>query len=732
MVHSLQNTLPRLLDDLAVELLPSRVGPSARPHLLSEDRNSALKQAFDAFPLSEVIHQYHLLRPLLLDTLENEGGNNAVSIAIIHSFIDEQVERAVSHFLEQKVVEKSVPSSDDENNLGELHGFFMQAPFPMVLIEGHDHRYLFANPAHDAFIGTTVQGKKVSDFCSPEDKRRFIPVLNKVYQEGKPWVGRELPWLGRGENETKKPRLIDVNFFPFRDSFGAIKGVLGFVEEVTDQVRTREKWREEEKRFRQLADGLSHQMVHVMELFPHRISYISPSFEKIMRMSPKDLENDPFAFLKRVHPADREKVVQSLRKLDEGQEVEIEYRLLFEDGSITWIRDLSTPLINKEGRAFRSTGIAEDITERKLFEHKLQESEAKFRTIANAMPQMVWSTLPDGYHDYYNQRYYEFTGVPAGSTHGEAWNEMFHPDDRQKAWKTWKHSVKTGEPYQIEYRLKHHSGKYRWTLSRALPVRDEAGTIIRWMGTCTDIQEMHETTQALANAVRARDDFLSIASHELKTPLTSLKLQTQLLQRDAKKGDKSVYTPKRVDRMLAQTEQQVQRLTRLIDDMLDISRIRSGNFSLERVSFDLCELVKETIDRLLPHFIATGYRAPEIETDLHCDGAWDKLRIEQVIINLITNSIRYGSGKPICVKVENKGELIRLSVRDHGIGIAKSDQKKIFNRFERAVDANEVSGLGLGLYIARKIVDAHGGRIWLESKLGLGSTFFVDLPVISP
>ena len=121
--------------------------------------------------------------------------------------------------------------------------------------------------------------------------------------------------------------------------------------------------------------------------------------------------------------------------------------------------------------------------------HALLESDARFNTLADALPHMVWSTLPDGFHDYYNARWYEFTGVPAGSTDGEAWNGMFHPDDQERAWARWRRSLETGEPYEIEYRLRHHSGEYHWTLGRAMPMRGSDGKIVRWIGTCTDIDE---------------------------------------------------------------------------------------------------------------------------------------------------------------------------------------------------------------------------------------------------
>lgn len=139
----------------------------------------------------------------------------------------------------------------------------------------------------------------------------------------------------------------------------------------------------------------------------------------------------------------------------------------------------------------------------------LRESDLRFRTLADAFPHMVWSTLPDGFHDYYNARWYEFTGVPEGSTDGEAWNGMFHADDQERAWARWRHSLETGEPYEIEYRLRHRSGSYRWVLGRAMPMRNANRDIIRWMGTCTDIHEQKEIAEQ--NEILGRE-----LSHRIK------------------------------------------------------------------------------------------------------------------------------------------------------------------------------------------------------------------------
>lgn len=140
-------------------------------------------------------------------------------------------------------------------------------------------------------------------------------------------------------------------------------------------------------------------------------------------------------------------------------------------------------------------------------ERRMHEEEEKFRVLADTMPQMVWSTLPDGHHDYYNARWYDYTGVPVGSTDGEGWNGMFHPDDQARAWKVWRHALDTGEPYEIEYRLRNAQGHYRWTLGRALPMRDEAGRIVRWFGTCTDIHDsklLQEQREVVAHELSHR------------------------------------------------------------------------------------------------------------------------------------------------------------------------------------------------------------------------------------
>lgn len=241
-------------------------------------------------------------------------------------------------------------------------------------------------------------------------------------------------------------------------------------------------------------------------------------------------------------------------------------------------------------------------------------------------------------------------------------------------------------------------------------------------------KESEEIRKALNEAIRARDEFLSIASHELKTPLTSLKLQTQMRERKLKKRDYEYFSMENLERIISIDAKQIDRIARLVDDMLDISRISSGKMLIQKEEFDICNLVRDMGGRFSAHVEAVGAQL-NIECHQSVIGNWDRFRIEQVVTNLLTNALRYGDRKPICIQVVDKGDKVQLIVRDHGIGVAKENHERIFQRFERAISPSEISGLGLGLYIVKKIVEMHDGTIWVESELGQGATFIVELPI---
>lgn len=366
----------------------------------------------------------------------------------------------------------------------------------------------------------------------------------------------------------------------------------------------------------------------------------------------------------------------------------------------------------------------------KKFAKTLATKEEKFRVIFNTLPEIAWTARPDGHIDFYNDRWYEYTGFKRNKLSSVGWENIIHPDDINRCLDTWYASVKTGIPFKVECRFKDNTnGGYRWFLGHALPIKDESGKIVQWLGTCTDIDEQKKTQEQMRKTLNSRDEFLSVASHELKTPLTSLKLQAQVFKRLIEKNDPKGYSKERVDSFCSQIDRQISRLTRLIEDMLDISRIRTGKLSINKEETNLATLIEEVVDRMKLQFTSVNIPVPTVYGEKTVIGRWDIFRIEQVVSNLLTNAIRYGRKKPISVKVELLSSgIARLAVKDNGIGIDKENITKIFDRFERVIDPSEVSGLGLGLFIAKQIVEAHNGKIYAESVLNEGSTFYVELP----
>ncbi|MBC7713414.1 MAG: PAS domain-containing sensor histidine kinase [Rhizobacter sp.] len=240
--------------------------------------------------------------------------------------------------------------------------------------------------------------------------------------------------------------------------------------------------------------------------------------------------------------------------------------------------------------------------------------------------------------------------------------------------------------------------------------------------------ELAAAKEEAENAVAARDEFLSIASHELKTPLTSLKLQVQSRKRQLEKGNLKNFSAENFLKIVEQDDKQINRINRLVDDMLEITNIASGKLSLEVEHTDLGNLVKDVLFRFTTQFEVSQIK---VTSDIaeNVTGIWDRYRIEQVFTNLITNALKYGNKQPIEVTVKKDNNQASLIVRDHGIGIKSIDHERVFQQFERAVSASSISGLGLGLYICRKIIESHKGKIYVESELGQGSAFIVELPL---
>jgi PAS domain S-box-containing protein len=372
----------------------------------------------------------------------------------------------------------------------------------------------------------------------------------------------------------------------------------------------------------------------------------------------------------------------------------------------------------RQDRALRQHAERERQAERARREFELAKvrdsADRRYRNLAEAVPQIVWTADAYGGLEYCNRRWVEYTGVPVADARGDRWLALVHPDDVEEYHRHWRHALFTQSDCDVKFRLRgQKDGAYRWHLCRAVPERDDLGRVTAWLGTFTDFED-------LILAIQARDEFMSIASHELRTPLTALKLQIQSLLQSHELSEAA-------RRKAESVERQSERVERLVGHLLDVARIATGQLGVELEPFALGEAVTTVVERFQSNPLP-GQPPIRLRVQDPCCGNWDRLRIEQVITNLLVNAISYGDGNPIEVVVKGSAHAARFWVADRGRGIAPNDQTRIFQRFGRVGEPRTKGGLGMGLYIAHQIVAAHRGTIHVESKLGFGSTFIVTLP----
>lgn len=366
----------------------------------------------------------------------------------------------------------------------------------------------------------------------------------------------------------------------------------------------------------------------------------------------------------------------------------------------------------------------------------IKDDFTTFEQLADTMPQIVWIARADGYHEYYNKAWWDFTGMTWEDARGEGWNVLLHPEDRDRAVERWEHSLKSGEPYDIEYRFRRsQDGEYIWFLGRALPLRDAKGAIQRWFGTCTEIhqqklveEQLRAARDEMASANEQKDQFLALLSHELRTPLNSILGWTRLMQEGLLEPNE---LPEAINSITSNAKAQAQ----LIEDILDISRIVNDKLRLEKRVLPLADIVKAAADAIRPLASEAKLKfAHTVEaSDLLVEA--DAGRLQQCITNLLMNAVKFtpADGR-IELKLTRAQSFASVQVSDTGKGIAADFLPYIFDRFKQADSSNtrQESGLGLGLAIARHLIEMHGGIIRAESVgEGKGSVFTILLPVVA-
>jgi PAS domain S-box-containing protein len=366
---------------------------------------------------------------------------------------------------------------------------------------------------------------------------------------------------------------------------------------------------------------------------------------------------------------------------------------------------------NEELQTTNDELTALDEKNRRLIE-QVEASVTQVRFMLNAIPQQVWTATSDGELNYVNQVVCNDFGYSAEEIVGHGWQLFIHPDDLDDCIGKWTNSLQTGAEYVVEFRLKFKDGTYRWHLARALPFAED-NRIVLWLGTNTniDLQKVNE---------ERKDEFLSIASHELKTPLTSIKAYNQIIQK--------ISDPNKLKPFLKKSADHIIRLERLISDLLDVTKINAGKMNYVQEPIDFRQFLADSIESI-QHTITSHDIILESAPDITYSG--DHLRLEQVIHNFLTNAAKYSpEASKILVNSKVDHENIIVSVQDFGIGIQRENLDRLFERYYRVDNtAMRFEGLGLGLFISAEILRKHRGSFWIESEVGKGSTFYFRLPL---
>ncbi|HEV7301498.1 MAG TPA: PAS domain S-box protein [Tepidisphaeraceae bacterium] len=456
---------------------------------------------------------------------------------------------------------------------------------------------------------------------------------------------------------------------------------------------------------------------------------------------PPEAKVDFERFYSIVHPDDRERTRAAVDRAVNGrQSYDVEYRTVAPDGRVRWVRAKGRAYYDQSGAPIRFDGVTLDITEQKQAEQSLRASEARFRTMADSAPVLVWIAGPDKLCNWFNKPWLDFTGRTMEQEYGFGWSTGVHAEDLDRCVRIYTESFDRRLAFQMDYRLRRHDGEHRWVLDHGVPLYGADGQFTGYIGSCIDITDRkrgEEERQALLDAERSaraeadhasrmKDEFLATLSHELRTPLNAIVGWAGILaggardEADLRNG-------------LATIQRNARAQTQIIEDLLDMSGITSGKMRMNVQRINLLAVLRAAIETVAP-----AATAKEIRVDLeHADLApvWidgDPARLQQVFWNLLSNAVKFSNqGGRIELSLALRDSRVDVHVRDDGDGILPQFLPFVFDRFRQA-DASTTrqhGGLGLGLAIVKQLVELHGGDVQVESDgAGRGATFRVSLP----
>ena len=502
-----------------------------------------------------------------------------------------------------------------------LRDLFAQSPGFLAVLQGPEHVFEFVNSSYMQLVGRRdLVGSRVADALPEVAAQGFLGLLDRVYQTGEPFVGREVSvMLQRTPGSAPDERRVDFVYQPLTMADGTISGIVAHGSDVTEAVLARQE---------------------------------------------------------------AERLLQ----------------------------------ISEETRA------------------RAVESEARYRFLANAIPVQVWTATPDGLLDYVSERAALYFGLRKDDVLGDAWLKVLHPDDVARTAERWSRSIASGEPYEVEFRLREaRTGQYRWHLARATAQRTEQGDILRWFGTNTDIEdrrraeaELQRLTHEATEANRAKSDFLAAMSHELRTPLNAIGGYTQLIELGVRGP---ITEEQRID--LSKIQRSKNYLDGLVTDVLNFAKAGVGRIEYRPENIQLRKTIEAVLEMIAPQVAEKHLLIDAAEVPQGLMAFADEERTQQILLNLLANALKFTpAGGTLSLAFSATERSVDIALTDTGIGIPPEQIDRIFEPFVQAKHALRMSdqGVGLGLAISRQLARAMGGELRVASTVGVGSTFTLTLP----
>lgn len=642
----------------------------------------------------------------------------------------------------------------------KFRNVILQSPIPIAVFEGPNHLIKMANNTMIKDIWNRKKEELINKpllDAFPELKGQKYPeLLDRVFKTGKPYSEKESLAIINTDNGSRE-FYFDFDYSPIFESDKRISGIIATAVDVTEKVASRKKIEIAETRLR-IATEASKLTTWELDLKTSKIMHSSRMATILGYPKTKILEHDTIR--SHVNKTDLEHILTpAFNKALKTGTYFYEVRAYKIDGSKIWVQTQGKVFYDDQGKPSKMIGTLRDMTMERNNQQRLVESEQKFRLLADSMPQKIWIADPQGNVNYFNKAVYTYSGLCPEQFNTEYWIEIVHPDDKAENVKRWKESIENGTDYIFEHRFKRHDGQYRWQLTRAIPQRDDKGTIKRWVGTSTDIQDqkmflkelerqVNDRTKLLArsnekleNSVKELQrmneelqSFAYISSHDLQEPLRKIQIFSSRIL-ESEKDNLSTTGQGYFNRM----QKAAHRMQALIKDLLAYSRTNTSvrtfektdlNTILNEVKIDLKELLQEKNVTLEVKDLCTAYIIP--------------FQFIQLFSNLITNSIKFAKKDvdPI-IKIESvidRGETFKINqlkldaeychikVSDNGIGFDAKYSEQIFEVFERLHNRTTYEGTGIGLAIVKKIVENHDGMIFADGVENQGVTFNIYIP----